>query len=76
MDLSNAAKFYYLTNLLEGEAPMLLMDFGHTDCSYDEAIGLITRADRRPKFLIQDSVYALFDFIPPHANSTELDRFR
>ena len=74
-DLSNAAKFYYLRNQLEGEASMLLKDFDHTDGSYAEAIELITKTYGRPKLLIQARLYALFDLVPPEANSTELGRF-
>ena len=55
---------------------MLLKDFDHTDGSYAEAIELITRTYGRPKLLIQARVYALFDLVPPEANSTELGRFR
>ena len=75
-DLSNAAKFYYLRNQLEGEASMLLKDFDHTDGSYAEAIELITKTYGRPKLLIQARLYALFDLVPPEPNSTELGRFR
>lgn len=75
-DLSNAAKFYYLSNQLEGDASLLLKDFEHTESCYDNAVDLLIRTYGKPKLLIQARLYALFDLVPPQTNSSEVGRFR
>ena len=75
-DISDAAKFYYLNNQLEGDAALLLSDFDHTEEAYTEAISLLKRTFGKHKSLVQARLHALFDLQPPAPNATALGRFR
>ena len=76
IDISGAAKFYYLVTQLQGEAAKLISGFNHTESEYEEATELLISTYGKPNVIIQSHLHAIFDLKQPKSNSVELRQFR